>query len=78
MLNYTFKSEARITLAEESNVFKGDSERLINRVRSFFKKHPLLMFIFYLEVLKEYENIQLREFLMKNSIKYSTNEITSL
>lgn len=36
------------------------------------------MFIFFVEVLEEYENIHLREFLMKNSIRYSTEEIISL
>lgn len=36
------------------------------------------MFIFFVEVLEDYENIHLREFLMKNSIRYSTEEIISL
>ena len=50
----------------------------MNRIRGWFRKSPLIMFVFFVEVLEDYEDIHLREFLMKNWIRYSTEEILSL
>jgi hypothetical protein len=60
MVNYRFNSEARATLSEEGTLFKADSESLINRMRLRFRRSPLIMFIFFVEVLEDYENIHLR------------------
>jgi hypothetical protein len=60
MVNYKFNSESRATLSEEGIIFKGGSERLINRMRLYFKRSPLSMFMFFVEVVEDYENIHLR------------------
>ncbi len=60
MVNYKFNSQARATLIEEGTLFKAGSERLINRMRSHFRRSSLIMFTFFAEVVDDYENIHLR------------------
>lgn len=77
-VNYSHNSLARLALREEKDLFKGPGEKIIIRLRKYFKSSPLSLFTFYASVISCYEHVKLRQYLVSRSITFFTSEIESL